>query len=156
MNAERRAFAAALYASGREHDATQPDRLARWRNVEPETAELLGVLVRGCDARRVLEIGTSNGYSTLWLADAAESIGGTVTSLEIEPARTALAAQHLAHVGLAAVVDLRIEDAAPHSRPSTMRPGTSSSSTPSGRRMSATGRTSCASLPVRACSRSTT
>ena len=60
----------------------------------------------------MLEIGTSNGYSTLWLADAAESIGGTVTSLEIEPARTALAAQHLAHVGLAAVVDLRIEDAA--------------------------------------------
>ena len=112
MKPQRRAFAAALYEAGREHDAAQADRLARWRNVEPETAELLGVLVRGLGAARVLEIGTSNGYSTIWLADAAEATGGRVTSLEVLPSRTALAAQHLAHAGLAAVVDLRTEDAA--------------------------------------------
>ena len=111
-SSERRAFAAALHAAGREHDARQADRLERWRNVEPETAELLGVLVRAKRARRVLEIGTSNGYSTIWLADAAETTGGTVLSVEIEPSRTALARENLARAGLSDLVELKTEDAA--------------------------------------------
>ena len=111
MNAARRALAYELYASGRVHDAAQADRLARWRNVEPETAQLLGVLVRAMGARRVLEIGTSNGYSTLWLADAAEAVGGRVVSLDIDPARSALAAEHLGRAGLGGVVELLTEDA---------------------------------------------
>ena len=81
---------------------TESDRLARFRNVEPETAELLGVLVRAARARRVLELGTSNGYSTIWLADAVEATGGTLTSVEIDPARTALARANLDRAGLAA------------------------------------------------------
>jgi predicted O-methyltransferase YrrM len=111
-SSERRAFAAALHAAGRAHDERQPDRLARWRNVEPETAELLGVLVRAKRAQRVLEIGTSNGYSTIWLADAAESTGGTVVTVEIEPSRTALARENLARAGLEDRVEVRTEDAA--------------------------------------------
>lgn len=107
----RRAFAADLYAAGREHDARHADRLARWRNVEPETAEMLGVLVRAKNAKRVLEIGTSNGYSTIWLADAAEATGGRVVTLDVEPARTALARENLATAGLDACVELRTEDA---------------------------------------------
>jgi predicted O-methyltransferase YrrM len=107
----RRALGAELYASGRDHDAAQADRLARWRNVEPETAQLLAVLVRGMGARRVLEIGTSNGYSTMWLADAVEAVGGTVVSLEVRAERTALAAEHLARAELSGVVDLRTVDA---------------------------------------------
>ena len=108
-----RAFAAALYAAGRAHDSRHADRLARWRNVEPETAELLGVLVRAKDAPRVLEIGTSNGYSTIWLADAAEATGGHVVTLDIEPARTALARENLARANLGEDrVELRTEDAA--------------------------------------------
>jgi predicted O-methyltransferase YrrM len=112
VNAKRRAFAAALYEAGRTHDAAQADRIARWRNVEPETAELLGVLVRAMGARRVLEIGTSNGYSTIWLADAVASTGGRVISLEVLPERTALARDHLAGAGLGEVADLRTADAA--------------------------------------------
>jgi predicted O-methyltransferase YrrM len=108
---ERRAVAHALYAAGREHDAEQPDRRARWRNVEPETAELLGVLVRAKRAQRVLEIGTSNGYSTIWLADAAEATGGTVLTVEIEPSRTALARENLARAGLDDRVELETGDA---------------------------------------------
>jgi predicted O-methyltransferase YrrM len=111
LNAARLALAAELYASGRAHDAEQADSLARWRNVEPETAELLGVLVRAMGARRVLEIGTSNGYSALWLADAAEAVGGTVVSLEMLAERTALAAEHLDRAALSAVVHLRTVDA---------------------------------------------
>lgn len=108
---ERRAIADALYAAGRDHDARHADRLARWRNVEPETAEMLGVLIRAKQARAVLEIGTSNGYSTIWLGDAVEATGGTLVTLEIEPERTALARENVARAGLAGVVELRTEDA---------------------------------------------
>jgi predicted O-methyltransferase YrrM len=38
-------------------------------------------------AREVLELGTSNGYSTLWLADAVAETGGRVTTVELEPTR---------------------------------------------------------------------
>jgi predicted O-methyltransferase YrrM len=108
----RRAYAEELYAAGRAHDAGEPDRLLRWRNVEPETAELLGVLIRAKHARNVLEIGTSNGYSTIWLGDAVEATGGSLVSLEIEAARTAIAAEHLERTGLGDRTDLRTEDAA--------------------------------------------
>jgi len=110
-DAARRAIADSLYAAGREHDAARPDRLDRFRNVEPETAELLGVLVRARAAPRVLEIGTSNGYSTIWLADAVQATNGSLVSLEIDPARTALAREHLARAGLDDVADLRTADA---------------------------------------------
>ena len=112
MNAERRAYAAALYAAGREHDAGQADRLLRWRNVEPATAAMLGVLARAMGARRVLEIGTSNGYSAIWLGDAVQATGGRVLSLDVEAQRTALAAEHLAAAGVDDAVELRTEDAA--------------------------------------------
>jgi predicted O-methyltransferase YrrM len=110
-DAARRAIADALYAAGREHDAAQADRLERFRNVEPETAALLGVLVRARAAPRVLEIGTSNGYSTIWLADAVQATNGSLVSLEIDPARSALARAHLARAGLDDVADLRTADA---------------------------------------------
>jgi predicted O-methyltransferase YrrM len=112
VNPRRRALAAELYAASRAHDEAQEDRLARWRSVEPETAAMLGVLVRAMGARRVLEIGTSNGYSTIWLGDAAQAAGGGVVSLDVLAERTAAAASHLAAAGLSDVVELRTEDAA--------------------------------------------
>jgi predicted O-methyltransferase YrrM len=112
VDPDRRAFAADLYAAGLEHDARHADRLARRRNVEPETAEMLAVLVRATKARAILEIGTSNGYSTIWLADAAQATGATLTSLDVEPSRTALARENLARAGLEGAADLRTGDAA--------------------------------------------
>jgi predicted O-methyltransferase YrrM len=100
-----------LYRHGREHDEAQADRLDRWRNVEPETARLLSVLVRALAPKRLLELGTSNGYSTIWLADAVRATGGTLTSVEIDPARAAEGRRNLRRAGLEHVVDLRIEDA---------------------------------------------
>jgi predicted O-methyltransferase YrrM len=111
MNDTRQAFLDELYAHGRAHDEQRADRLQRLRNVEPETAELLGVLVRSMSATRVLEIGTSNGYSTIWLGDAAEAVGGTVLSLEIEAERTAQAESNVAEAGVAEFVELRTADA---------------------------------------------
>jgi predicted O-methyltransferase YrrM len=101
-----------LYERGVAHDADKPDRLDRFRNVEPDTAQLIAVLVRATGARRLLEIGTSNGYSTLWLADAARSISGRLVSVEIDPARTAQAQKHLSETQLDQFVELRTEDAA--------------------------------------------
>jgi predicted O-methyltransferase YrrM len=101
-----------LYRRGSAHDAEKTDRLERLRNVEPDTARLLAVLVRAVGARRLLELGTSNGYSTLWLADAARSIGGEVLSVDIDPTRTTQAREHLARVHLEEYVELRTEDAA--------------------------------------------
>ncbi len=112
MNSARRSLAAEVLAAGREYDAGQANRLDRLRNVEPETAELLGVLVRSMRVRRVLEIGTSNGYSTLWLADAVEATGGRVETLDIDPRRTELAGQNLERAGLAQHVDCRTIGAA--------------------------------------------
>ena len=112
MDSTRQAFLDELYAHGRAHDEGLADRLERFRNVEPETAELLGVLVRAMGAERVLEIGTSNGYSTIWLADAAEAVRGSVVSLEIWPERTAAALDNLTQAGVADFVELRTQDAA--------------------------------------------
>jgi predicted O-methyltransferase YrrM len=100
-----------LYARGREHDADQADRLDRLRNVEPDSARLLAVLIRALAPRRLLELGTSNGYSTIWLADAAAGVGGSLTSVEIDPARTAQARENLERAHLEHVVDLRTGDA---------------------------------------------
>ena len=112
MDETRQTFLDELYAHGREHDERLGDRLERFRNVEPETAELLGVLVRAMSATRVLEVGTSNGYSTIWLGDAAEAVGGTVLSLEIEADRTAQATENVAEAGVGEFVELRTQDAA--------------------------------------------
>jgi predicted O-methyltransferase YrrM len=112
MDPTRQAFLDELYAHGRAHDEGLDDRLARFRNVEPETAELLGVLVRSLGAQRVLEIGTSNGYSTIWLGDAAEAVSGTVLSLEIEADRTEQARSNLEQAGVDQYVELRVQDAA--------------------------------------------
>src|SRR3954447_8924889 len=111
VNADRQAFLDELYAAGRVHDEAREDRLERFRNVEPETAELLGVLVRAMQARQVLEIGTSNGYSTIWLADAAEAVDGSVVSLEVEAERTEMARSNLSDAEVLSFVELRTEDA---------------------------------------------
>lgn len=60
----------------------------------------------------MLELGTSNGYSTLWLADAMRASGGRLTSVEIEADRSTQAAHNLDRGGLTKFVELRVQDAA--------------------------------------------
>jgi predicted O-methyltransferase YrrM len=101
-----------LHRRGAEHDAAKSDRLERLRNLEPDSARLLALLVRATAARRVLELGTSNGFSTLWLADAVRSVGGQMLSVDIDAARSAQAGENLERAGLRELVELRVEDAA--------------------------------------------
>ncbi|MBO0869039.1 MAG: class I SAM-dependent methyltransferase [Micromonosporaceae bacterium] len=84
MDQARRTLLDRLYAEGTAYDAGQPDRLRRRRNLEPDAAQLLTVVLRIAGARRVVEIGTSNGYSAIWLADAVQEVGGRVTTVDIE------------------------------------------------------------------------
>jgi predicted O-methyltransferase YrrM len=100
-----------LHQHGLHHDSGKPDRLARLRNLEPETAQLLALLVRATLTKNLLELGTSNGYSTLWLADAVRETGGRLTSVEIDASRSVQAAQNLGRAGLIEFVELRVADA---------------------------------------------
>jgi predicted O-methyltransferase YrrM len=112
MDLELAAFLDELGEQGRAHDADKADRLERLRNLEAESARMLAVLVRALAPALLLELGTSNGYSTVWLADAARAVGGRVTSVELEAERSAQARANLERAGLSDVVELRVEDAA--------------------------------------------
>jgi predicted O-methyltransferase YrrM len=99
-----------LAVFGDTHDDNAANRATRMLNITPDTGELLAVLVKAMGARRILEIGTSNGYSTLWLADATGG-AGVVTTLERSPAKIALARANFARAGLAGRIDQREGDA---------------------------------------------
>lgn len=96
---------------GSENDARESERGRRMLNITPDTGEFLSVLVRFGNARRVLEIGTSNGYSTLWLAEAAAAIDGQVTTLEYAEDKVAMARTTFARSGLADRITLVYGDA---------------------------------------------
>src|SRR3989442_10122228 len=90
---------------GEDTDARETARPRRMLNITRGAGRLLWVLVVASGARRILEVGTSNAFSTIWLADAARTTGGRVTTLELNPDKIALARANLADAGLAAFVD---------------------------------------------------
>jgi len=96
---------------GIENDAQAQDRSQKMLNITPDTGEFLLLLIRALKAKRVLEIGTSNGYSTLWLAHAVRPLGGQVTTLELAPHKAEMARGNLQRAELLAVIDLRQVDA---------------------------------------------
>jgi predicted O-methyltransferase YrrM len=101
-----------LYDTFKQHDAQQVDRLLRYRNIEAESAKLLSQFIRMQQAKSILEIGTSTGYSTLWLAEAAQATGGQVTTVEIDAKRSAEAKRHVAELELSEIVQFWVGDAA--------------------------------------------
>jgi len=76
-------------------------------SVSPPQGKLLFLLARAMRARRILELGTLGGYSTIWLARALPR-GGRVVTLELEPAHAAVAADNLRRANLARRVDIRV------------------------------------------------
>jgi predicted O-methyltransferase YrrM len=79
--------------------------------VGPATGAFLNLLAKEAGARRILEVGSSFGYSTVWLAEAARAVHGKVISLELRPAKTEYATAQLARCGLDAYVEFRVGDA---------------------------------------------
>jgi predicted O-methyltransferase YrrM len=110
LNANLTALLTELADFGDAHDSDATNRATRMLNITPDTGEFLAVLVKATGARRILEIGTSNGYSTLWLADAVGS-AGSVTTVERAPAKIAMSRANFLRAGLADRIDQREGDA---------------------------------------------
>jgi predicted O-methyltransferase YrrM len=100
-----------LEGYGKANDRAVSERSRRMLNITHDTGEFLSVLVRAMPAQRVLEIGTSNGYSTLWLAGAVRAVGGNVTTVESSAFKIDLAAKNFARSGLALLIAQVHEDA---------------------------------------------
>lgn len=76
-----------------------------------EVGQLLHALIASRRPARILELGTSYGYSTLFLADAARSVGATVVTMELADYKQAEARRQLGAAGLAEHVEFRLGDA---------------------------------------------
>jgi predicted O-methyltransferase YrrM len=111
MTASLQVLLSELERFGEANDNATAERPRRMLNITRDTGEFLSVLVQATAARRVLEIGTSNGYSTLWLASAARATGGAVTTVELSDYKVGLARQNFSRSGLAASITLVQDDA---------------------------------------------
>jgi caffeoyl-CoA O-methyltransferase len=79
--------------------------------VGPVVGELLFVLARASNARSILELGTATGYSAIFLARACSLNGGTLTTLEMDPALAARARNNLERAGLSPQTTVICDDA---------------------------------------------
>ena len=88
-------------------------RVGRWRdmNVPPRDGRFLHDMIVEGGYTRALEIGTSTGHSTIWLAWAMSKTGGKVITLEIDESRHRQAVENLREAGLLEFVDARLGDA---------------------------------------------
>ena len=96
---------------GRENDARATERPRMMLNLEPASAQLLSILVRASGVTRALEIGTSNAYSTIWLAWSLAPAGGRIVSIDRNPDKHALARENLRRAELLDRVELLTGDA---------------------------------------------
>lgn len=89
------------------------DRKGTWRdlNVPYDDGQVLFDLIVNGRHRSILEIGTSTGHSTIWLAWAASKTGGRVITIEIDEDRHRTAVANIEEAGLAGLVDARLADA---------------------------------------------
>jgi caffeoyl-CoA O-methyltransferase len=89
-------------------------RLQRLRQIPPETGRFLALLAVGAPQGAWVEIGTSAGYSTLWLALACRETGRTITTFEVLEEKIALACETFHLAGVEDVVTLVAGDAREH------------------------------------------
>lgn len=81
-------------------------RLERVRQIPPETGRFLALWAAAAPAGKVVEIGTSAGYSTLWLALACRATGRRLTTFEVLGGKVALAKRTFAQAGVEEMIEL--------------------------------------------------
>jgi predicted O-methyltransferase YrrM len=93
-------------AFGHSNDAQETDRARRMLNLERNTAELIQILVFSSGRKRVLEIGTSNGYSAIWLGSVLRMIHGAqpLVTIERDAGKVPQARLNIASAGLSETI----------------------------------------------------
>jgi predicted O-methyltransferase YrrM len=93
---------------GLSHDPVQADRKQKMLNLERPTAELIHILLVSSGRKRVLEIGASNGFSSIVIGATLQSINGAVplTTIEQDPLKVAGARTNIAHANLSFIVQV--------------------------------------------------
>jgi predicted O-methyltransferase YrrM len=93
---------------GLSHDPAQAERKHKMLNLERTTAELIHILLLSSGRKRVLEIGTSNGFSAILIGATLQSIDGAVplTTIEQDPLKVAGARRNIAHANLSFMVQV--------------------------------------------------
>jgi predicted O-methyltransferase YrrM len=99
-----------LEEQGRVNDARETERPRMMLNLDRTSAELISILVRASGVTRALEFGTSNGYSTIWLAWSLAPADGRIVSIDRNPYKHDLARENLRHAGFLDRVELRTGD----------------------------------------------
>ena len=89
-------------------------RLLRLRQVNPATTPLLAILAASAPGGRIVEVGASAGYSTMWLALAARAKGRHITTFEWDPRKAAMARDTFERTDLEDIVNLIEDDARDH------------------------------------------
>lgn len=80
-------------------------------NVQPEDGRFLRVITEAVNAKHVVEIGTSNGYSGIWFCLALRKTGGKLTTFEIHKPRATLAEQNFKRAGFEKITKIVLGDA---------------------------------------------
>lgn len=83
----------------------------RFRNVPPEDGRLLRLITETMNAQHVVEIGTSTGYSAIWIGLALQKTGGRLTTYEIDAGRAATARTNFERAGMKQIITLVEGDA---------------------------------------------
>jgi len=96
---------------GKANDEAATQRSQKMLNITHDTGVFLALLIKAARCSSVLEIGTSNGYSTLWLADAVGE-AGAVTTVERAADKREMAARNFRQAGLAHRITQIADDAA--------------------------------------------
>ena len=98
-----------IYEEGVENDQSTDDRSQKMFNITPDTGEFLHWLINELQPKRILELGTSNGYSTIWIGRAAEMAKASVVSVDFMPHKIASAARNINAAGLAQTISLQLQ-----------------------------------------------
>ena len=80
-------------------------------NISHQTGNFISILIKSANIKNVLELGTSNGYSTLWIAEALKQTGGHLTTVEFWEKRQCLARKYIEECGLSDYVEFKIGQA---------------------------------------------
>ncbi|BAU29025.1 putative O-methyltransferase YrrM [Aneurinibacillus soli] len=100
-----------LESFGIHNDANTNDSALRMKNITKDTGEFLSILIKSSKATNILEVGTSNGYSTIWLAQNFLDAKGHVTTIEFDDNKATMAVDNFRKAGLESTITLHKGDA---------------------------------------------